>query len=632
MKTFKQHVNKSNILAEGIYDTVKSGLTSDDMTRRSEALVDYKRNQAGAAMRGVMGDGKTMVGQVGGLLWELIDPTGISSYDDAAEALIHYRKEPTAFNWGIYLLNLFNCIPNIPLIASATATAVGAAGAGVGAVPGAVATGVTALGGVAAKGSVKAAIKFGKKHPEKVIKAVEALTEYSKKYPVVVETLHKLTKEFGGTADEVAKLEKSIGPAPGIKIEGTPSPKGISFDEYKKLSSAEKAKVDAGFAKAATEATTELSKKIKDEPVFKELVDKQKWYRSQEGKSDYGVPDTLKWIVSKSDDKEIAQALDTIAVKNGTTRENVLKAIQDAHPDIKFSAPAPVTPAAAVKGLEDLGKIGAKTSDGIASATKASDEAIDTATDAAKIGDDVAKTGGSKIKDATGVAWQLAKIVVKGKFVVGWEAVQILSRLAANVINPLKQYFDVNSKGGAGAFGAMGAGPGEEVEYTTSDGRKIKTTKQALQDAGLAPLQSPSPTIYTFGGKVLTPAQAAALGTFATPARYNYQTQKWEEVKNVIQPGQQIKDGQIVQQPPVQATQVIPADQDSRFNELGTPTLSGPSTMKPGRIVFQNIPQGATQKNPLGREGMSETEYTKKDKFNNPPTTFEDIFKTVFGP
>lgn len=55
--------------------------------------------------------------------------------------------------------------------------------------------------------------------------------------------------------------------------------------------------------------------------------------------------------------------------------------------------------------------------------------------------------------------------------------------------------------------------------------------------------------------------------------------------------------------------------------------------IKPGRIVFQNIPQGATEENPLGREGMPESEYTKPDRFNNPPPTdFDSIFKSIFGP
>lgn len=51
--------------------------------------------------------------------------------------------------------------------------------------------------------------------------------------------------------------------------------------------------------------------------------------------------------------------------------------------------------------------------------------------------------------------------------------------------------------------------------------------------------------------------------------------------------------------------------------------------IKPHRIVFQNIPQGATKENPLGREGMTETEYTKPDNFNR---DFDEIFKSIFGP
>jgi len=67
-------------------------------------------------------------------------------------------------------------------------------------------------------------------------------------------------------------------------------------------------------------------------------------------------------------------------------------------------------------------------------------------------------------------------------------------------------------------------------------------------------------------------------------------------------------------------------------HQLNYPELSRPSSPpKTHRIVFQNIPQGATKSNPFGREGQTEAELRKPDRFNNPPKTFEDIFKPLIG-
>lgn len=637
MKTFKQYTYKNNILSEGIKDTIASGVET-----AAKKTLEFKRS-AGAGIKGIMGDAETIPGQVTATIWELIDPSGIASYDDAAEAFLIYRKNPTTFNWVLYLLNAFNCIPNIPLIVSAGAMAAGAAGFGVGAAPGAAASAISLAGGIMARGSVKALIKGAKKHPDKVIKAAETLTEYAKKSPEIVEILHKMTREFGGSADDIAKLERTMGPAPGIKLEpsATTKPKELSFSEYSKLSPAEKAKADSAFAKSAASTVEELTKKIKDEPVFKELVDKQKWYRSQEGKTDFGVPDTLKWIVSKSDDKEIAQALDTIAVKNGTTRDNVIDAIKAAYPDVKF--PKVETPSVTKAAKEVEAVVGA--ADGVAATTAKSADDItaattkidDTTAAAAKTVDDTTSAA-SKMDDIKNLGKGLLTLLATKKSTAIAAAAQIGFRLAANILNLGKAQWDQIFAGAANTpFGAAGASPDETVEYTTSDGRKVTTTKQALKDVGLTPLQAPEPTVYTFGGKVLTPAQAAALGSFATPTRFNSQTQKWEEIKNIVRPGQQIMNPDGSTPDEVNATPAVPYDKNSRFNEIGdTPEIGArgeEQSLKTGRIVTQNIPQGATAKNPLGREGMTAGEYTKPDKFNNPPTvTFDDIIKSIFGP
>ena len=110
--------------------------------------------------------------------------------------------------------------------------------------------------------------------------------------------------------------------------------------------------------------------------------------------------------------------------------------------------------------------------------------------------------------------------------------------------------------------------PGQEtVTYTDPrTGKQIQTTPQALSDVGVTPIEGPQQAaVPTFGGRVLTPAQANALGMFATP----------------YVPGK-----------------------------------------RPGTISPQNIPQGATQENPFGREGMAPQQYMNPDRFNNPPNFF----------
>lgn len=127
--------------------------------------------------------------------------------------------------------------------------------------------------------------------------------------------------------------------------------------------------------------------------------------------------------------------------------------------------------------------------------------------------------------------------------------------------------------GQAGQSGPITA-PGEEVVTYTDPktGKQVQTTRKALQDAGILPLEQPYPSMSTpavpsFMGRQLTPAQAQALGMFATP--------------------------------------YIPGPQG-----------------RPGTISPQNVPQGATQENPLGRERMAPQEYMRPDNFNNPPSFF----------
>jgi hypothetical protein len=142
------------------------------------------------------------------------------------------------------------------------------------------------------------------------------------------------------------------------------------------------------------------------------------------------------------------------------------------------------------------------------------------------------------------------------------------TRAATDAINAQLK----NQPGGGGDPYAPQTEPGEEVVTYTDPrtGKQIQTTRQALQDAGIAPLEQPQQPVYTFAGRALTPAQAAALGQFATPR--------------------------------------IP----------GQPGQRG----APGTLMPQNVPQGATQENPFGRQNMAPQQFMKPDNFNNPPNFF----------
>lgn len=106
---------------------------------------------------------------------------------------------------------------------------------------------------------------------------------------------------------------------------------------------------------------------------------------------------------------------------------------------------------------------------------------------------------------------------------------------------------------------AVGGTTGNMI--TTPGQTQAQAQADAEQAAGVAPIEAPMAPTYTFGGKALTPAQAAALGPFATP-------------------------------------------------QMGA---------QPGQMIPQNVPQGATPQQPFGREGMAPQEYMRPDRFNNPP-------------
>lgn len=143
----------------------------------------------------------------------------------------------------------------------------------------------------------------------------------------------------------------------------------------------------------------------------------------------------------------------------------------------------------------------------------------------------------------------------------------------------LKQYAPVPGQpiipgsAGAGASAGAATGAGNPYEIITVQGPQgpIQTTRRAAQQAGLTPIenaelgsQQKEQPMYSFGGRLLTPQQAAALGPLAQPVTRGAN----------------------------------------------------------GQVVPQNVPQGATQQNPGGREMQLPSQYMRPDNFNNPPTSF----------
>jgi len=106
--------------------------------------------------------------------------------------------------------------------------------------------------------------------------------------------------------------------------------------------------------------------------------------------------------------------------------------------------------------------------------------------------------------------------------------------------------------------------PQETLTYTDpKTGQQFQGTADEFRSLGILPIQAPQQQSYPFAstGVQLTPAQQQAIGGFSPRG----------------------------------------------------------GTQRTGQIVPQNVPQGATQQNPFGREGMSPAEYMTPDNFNNPP-------------
>jgi len=363
MKKFKEMYIKEDALED---------MAQGYLRKKEEWQPDTTVGQiAKGAIYGGPSQGQSLTGAILGTTWEIIDPSGVASYDDATEAFLTWRKHPNPWTFALYLLNLFNCIPNVGLIIAggAAATGVGAPAAAGGAVVGA--------GWAGARGVAKYMIKKGAKHPEKVIEVSSKLMKLVSKTPGGPESMKKVSKDIGATADELAEIEKAVGSGTGVKLTGEVKPKPFTPEDIKKMSPEDKIKWEKSFAKTLDDTINGLAKKIKEnpDPRLTSLINRQKHYRSEEmvkaaaesgikltGKeADYGVPKTLAWIIQSPTDDDVAKVLGDIAKENRISVDDVLEAIRRAHPDL------------------DLPKIPKFNIDDAAAAIKTPDEAVKTA-------------------------------------------------------------------------------------------------------------------------------------------------------------------------------------------------------------------------------------------------------------
>lgn len=544
MKTFKQYVKKQQV-NEGAMDWVKQ-----QADRAAQGILDLKKYQptstAGKIFKGaVTGDAEPGAGQYLATAWELVDPSGIASIDDAVEAYTNFSKAPNPITGALWMLSLFCCVPNLGLfIGGSAGAAAGAPAAGVGAVPGAITGGI--IGGgmwVSVKAGVKTLLKRALKNPEKHAKELEEMAStigsFVRKTPggpeAIATTADRVADLTGKPLSEEGRetITKMVGEGTGVKVDAAPKPKEISKAEYDAMSPEKKAEFHKkSFAKAAS-IEDDIAKSLKDDGVFQSLVKDQKWNLSKAEGKDVGVEGAVKWIVHAPSDKLISDQLSIIASKHGATPEQVINGIKKAYPDIKFAEPK--TAAAAIEDVAaktaakaatetgaDVGvKAAAETSTKAASETTAK-AAAETAEKAAakEVTDSVSKQAGLALG-------RLLLKPVKYALVGAGTAGKAVARGISNVANQITASVIGAIEKGHQAGGVLG--PNKDPERM----------KRAQQDVGAAPKDNYGEIVYTFNGKILTPAQASALGTFATPARYNYSTKRWEEVKT-LKPGQEI--------------------------------------------------------------------------------------------
>jgi hypothetical protein len=526
MKTFKQYVaNEYKPLNEGSLESLGNFLEPLEKNILDPIGKFALKGKKIPGLKWLAGDADSTAGQIFMTAVEIIDPTGLMSVDDAIEAYFIWRKKPSTFNWMMYALNLFNCVPNMGLFMGAGAgAAAGAAGAGVGAIPGAAAGAAIGGGGwIGLRGSIHYATKNAAKFPKLIEEIYTKMLKLVKGTKGGPEAMAMAAEKIGGAEAKKAAID-AFGKGTGETLEATAKTGTLKGLEGK--SPEEVAKWTEYYARAAMEG-------IKTNKTFKELVDKQIYYLGERMKKNprevYGeegaVKKAIEFIVDNPADALVAPYLHTIGKEMGNIPPaSVIDVIRKVYPDLKYFDKI-ATPGAALKAAEGAAKIEkevAKTAEtGAEAASKEAAKSIET------------KTANATQEVIQGVGKGLAKSAkktVKKLTRVGLPAFQayrqMQTRLFANIINPLNAWFDKKMKETSGRSG----GTKDEGEGNNDQSSSGPT------------LPGQSNMVYTFGGRVLTPAQAAALGTFVTPAVYDPATKRYKEVTNIIRPGQQVLD------------------------------------------------------------------------------------------
>jgi len=186
------------------------------------------------------------------------------------------------------------------------------------------------------------------------------------------------------------------------------------------------------------------------------------------------------------------------------------------------------------------------------------------------------------------------------------------------------------------------------------------------QGTGVAPLQFQQPQAgqstsqqggggsgsgrikYFFGNRELTPSQASRLGPYATPMKYNKDTKQFQSV--VYNPETDDYDFESVET--FSGGEEGQGNSDQGQGGGGNAPIGGGDSSQekeqqekeepekkqekeqaaiPPKQSFPDLPQGYTEKNPAGRRTMKKDEYQKKDNFNKPMSTWQEILKSTTG-
>lgn len=294
-------------------------------------------------------------------IWEYIDPSGISSWDELLDAIEKYKEDPEdPLNQGLLLIAVANALPNFGLIVFAASFVTGP-----GAAAGAPAGTVMAVPQLGSKVILKTIVKKG--GPEAIKAAGNAIKTAIAKSPVIKGTAADLLARAGLERAEMKAL--GIEPVKGVKLVPREKIKGEkTVGEIDAMPEVKRNEYIGTFARTPLDKlTSEFTKG--SNPHFNELLDKVKWnlgekYSSVKGLEKWGeqsvektIPTTLRYILSNSDEKYINEFIKDIAANSGLSKDDVLKAIvnyaEKKFPGEAFKLPT-ISPTEAVKKIDDV--------------------------------------------------------------------------------------------------------------------------------------------------------------------------------------------------------------------------------------------------------------------------------------